>query len=189
MTRPVIIICLLTIARLQSQDLESCYRGVNLNVNKKAVKLEDVLESDRKPRKNKTVFFHVTNCLKDGLIKLTARQSCAIESAALSNPKLDVFVLFTSPTYYMGNISLPILSYSNVFLRNNDPWKYIKTTIAEKWFKSGEIFKSEFAISHISDLLTEIPDFVAVGWNLHGPRCDRGQVFRRITSKFCRGGV
>lgn len=35
--------------------------------------LEDVMESQRKPKLGKTVFFHETSCLKDGIVHLNAR--------------------------------------------------------------------------------------------------------------------
>lgn len=141
----------------QSMDLSSCYRGKGLQMNNNAIKLEDVVENTRKPRKDKTIFFHVTNCLKHGYIKLTSRQSCAIESAALNNPNLDVYVLFASPIFYPANITskniLSILRYKNVFLRNNDLWKYTKNTPIEEWFKSNILFKSKYVLSHTSDML------------------------------------
>ncbi|KAL5277610.1 hypothetical protein ACFFRR_002687 [Megaselia abdita] len=135
-------------------EVEDCFRE-NKKVN--TIRLEEILSSDRVPKKNKTIFFHVTNCLSNGFLDLNSRQSCAIESAALKNPNFDVFVLFASPAYFPENISSPaissLLKYPNIFLRNNNIWDYTKGTPAEEWFKSGALFKSNFLTSHMSDLL------------------------------------
>lgn len=130
-----------------------CFRDKKLD----AIRLEEVLESKRLPRKDKTIFFHVTNCLSDGFLDLNLRQSCAIESAALTNPNFDVFVLFASPTFYPENITSTgiwsLLRYPNVFFRNNNLWNYTKDTPAEEWFKSEILFESHFVTAHISDFL------------------------------------
>lgn len=134
-------------------ELEQCFR-----TEKRQDTIDDVLESSRLPRKDKTMFFHVTNCLTDGVIDLTPRQSCAIESAALTNPNFDIFVLFASPVAAIDpkNISQRIsalLQYPNVFLRHNDLWKYTKDTPAQQWFESGVLFQSQFLTAHLSDFL------------------------------------
>lgn len=131
----------------------NCYRTTTEHKN--LLPLEDVLDSDRLPRDDKTIFFHITNCLEDGYAKLSSRQACAVESAAKNNPSLDVFVLFSSPVTISSNKSNAIealLSYENVFLRNNNLWKYTEGTPAEKWFQSEVIFTSNYMYSHLSDL-------------------------------------
>lgn len=134
----------------------NCFRD-NKNLHRKnEIVIEDVLQSNRFPRKDKTIFFHVTNCLEDGLLKLNPRQSCAIESAAFKNPSFDVFVLFASPTYYpqiMPKEIIALLQYPNIFLRNSDLWNYTRNTPAATWFETGVLFKSDFLTAHMSDFL------------------------------------
>ncbi|XP_032583487.1 uncharacterized protein LOC6613189 isoform X2 [Drosophila sechellia] len=91
--------------------------------------LDDVLQADPKPSPGNSIFFHETSCrLSENrqleTLKVTARQACAIESAAMHNPNFQVFVLFAGPTYRISNnnshpqpLVEAILSYSNVHLR------------------------------------------------------------------------
>lgn len=120
-------------------------------------RLQEVLASGRQPTKGKTIFFHVTECNPSGLIDLTPRQACAIESAAFNNPTVDVFVLFASPTYVPNNLDSNIikslLKHKNIFLRNNNLWSYTKDTPAEGWFRGETIFRSDFLSTHLSEFL------------------------------------
>lgn len=130
--------------------------------------LDDVLQADPKPTPGKTIFFHETSCHQTEnnrykVLELTARQACAIESAALHNPNFQVFVLFAGPTYQIPtarhNDSHPqtlveaILSYSNVHLRRLNLWSYAAGTPIEEWLKDGRLFRSKYLFSHISDFL------------------------------------
>ncbi|KAH8262905.1 hypothetical protein KR044_001773, partial [Drosophila immigrans] len=89
--------------------------------------------------------------------KLTARQACSIESAALNNPNFQVFIIFATPTYTSDDETDPILdalrSYSNIHLRYLNIWRYAKDTPIEKWLKQGDLFHSEYLTEHMSDLL------------------------------------
>uniref|UniRef100_T1GTV9 Uncharacterized protein n=1 Tax=Megaselia scalaris TaxID=36166 RepID=T1GTV9_MEGSC len=77
-----------------SAKSHDCYRLESLvNSSDKEI-LVDVMQSPRKPRKDKTIFIHITNCMNNSEIYINPRQACAVESAALLNPSLDVFVLF-----------------------------------------------------------------------------------------------
>lgn len=123
----------------------------------RAVKLPDILDDPRKPRPGKTFFFHETACSETGFVKLTARQACAVESAAVNNPESDVFVLFASPTYMPvtldTNVITSLLTYSNVYFRNVNLWTYAEDTPINEWFQREELFESDFVISHTSDFL------------------------------------
>ncbi|XP_030556653.1 lactosylceramide 4-alpha-galactosyltransferase-like [Drosophila novamexicana] len=138
--------------------------------------LEDVLSTDPKPIPGRSIFFHETSChrpkrkrqrhgqspdLQYNMLQLTARQACAIESAALHNPNFQVFVLFAGPTYrHLSNSSQrqqpiidAILSYKNVQLRQLNLWRYAAGTPIEEWLKDGRLFRSSYLFSHISDFL------------------------------------
>ncbi|KAH8260813.1 hypothetical protein KR038_001167 [Drosophila bunnanda] len=131
--------------------------------------LEDVLLAEPKPVPGRSIFFHETSCQQNEkrrykLMELTARQACAIESAALHNPNFQVFVLFAGPTYRISNsggtnnsntqpLVEAILSYSNVHLRRLNLWSYAAGTPIEEWLKDGSLFLSSYLFSHISDFL------------------------------------
>lgn len=139
--------------------------------------LDDVLLSEPKPVPGRSIFFHETSChrpkrrrqrpgqspeIQYNMLQLTARQACAIESAALHNPNFQVFVLFAGPTYrHHGNNSSSsssgsqrqqplidaILSYKNVQLRQLNLWRYATGTPIEAWLKDGELFRSRYILS------------------------------------------
>nr|XP_016945700.1 lactosylceramide 4-alpha-galactosyltransferase [Drosophila suzukii] len=130
--------------------------------------LEDVLQAEPKPTPGRSIFFHETSCNLSAnkrleKLKVTARQACAIESAALHNPNFQVFVLFAGPTYRISagvhNNSHPqtlveaILSYSNVHLRRLNLESYAAGTPMEEWLKDGRLSRSKYLFSHISDFL------------------------------------
>lgn len=165
-----ILVCIFSIIFIinwiQIQDVKNCFIEKFLNdENIEKNKLEDILLSNRKPRLDKSIFFHETSCSSDLYIKLNARQACAIESAALMNPNFDIFVLFATPTYfplnyhndYINNTNNHILNallkYNNIYLRNVNIWKYSENTPIYEWLKNGDLFKSKFLLSHTSDFL------------------------------------
>lgn len=60
--------------------------------------LEDLEKAQVQPSPDgKNIFFHLTSCSgKYRLLKLNARQACAVESAARLNPTMSLFVLVAS---------------------------------------------------------------------------------------------
>lgn len=80
-------------------------------------------------------------------MNMTARQACAIESAALNNPIFQVFVLFTCPTYrpLSGGQKLlidAIETYKNVRFRHLNIGNYARDTPIEDWIKKGDLLNS-----------------------------------------------
>lgn len=123
--------------------------------------LDDIMLSEPKPNASgRSIIFHETSCPNEKLrsrmqylgsapinmMDLTAREACAIESAALHNPGFSVFVLFASPAYRDYNNTPPvieaILSYPNVHLRNLNIWSYAAGTPMYQWLKDGKLFRS-----------------------------------------------
>lgn len=93
-------------------------------------------------------------------ISMSRRQSCAIESAARLYPKHDVYVLFASPVGYRSRTALDLpksievlKKYPNIHLRNNNLWKYAKSTPLEVWLSDGTLSETAFWIEHIPDVL------------------------------------
>lgn len=142
----------------QTPDLKDCFNNFKLSTtDNKTNRLEDVLESTKKPKLGRSIFFHETSCYKKKKIELNARQACAVESAALANPNLDVFLLFAT-AYIQDNTSKnpflnAILSYPNVYIRSVNLWTYAESTPAAEWINDGKLFKSNYVLSHTSDFL------------------------------------
>ncbi|XP_034666930.1 lactosylceramide 4-alpha-galactosyltransferase-like [Drosophila subobscura] len=137
-----------------------------------SIRVDDVLLALPRPTPGRSIFFHETrsydakNKEYNHPLKLNARQACAIESAALHNPNSQVFVLFVHRKYLLGGVHSneskksteqplfdAILSYSNVHLRRVNLWRYAAGTPIEEWLKNSQLFRSRFAVSHISDFL------------------------------------
>lgn len=112
-------------------------------------RLKDILHSDGRPTSGQNIFFHETRCRSSAtVLNLTARQACAIESAALNNPNFQVFVLFASATYFPGTsdpenpIIDALLNYDNINFRQLNLWRYAENTPIENWVKGGDLFHS-----------------------------------------------
>lgn len=112
-------------------------------------------------RKDKSIFFHETSCNSyiNGKIVINSRQACAVESAALLHPNLDVYLLFTSPGIFVSDGSesdrflSALLTYDNIKFHHLNYESYIKDTPVEELYTSGRIERSNFALSHASDVL------------------------------------
>jgi lactosylceramide 4-alpha-galactosyltransferase len=112
------------------------------------------------PSKGKSIFFHETSCgsSSQGGIILTARQACAVESAAKMNPDLEVYLLFTAPIN-LGNSTVKnkvvtqLLSYPNIHVRHLHFEKYFMGSPLEEWYKGGALKASRWPRSHASDAL------------------------------------
>jgi lactosylceramide 4-alpha-galactosyltransferase len=112
------------------------------------------------PPKGKSIFFHETSCASSvhGELVLTARQACAVESAAKMNPGLQVYLLFTAPVH-LGNSSVSnkfvsqLFSYPNVHIRHLNFEKYFTGSPLEEWYKGGALKASRWPRSHASDVL------------------------------------
>lgn len=119
--------------------------------------LEDVQKAHKQPHRGRNIFFHETSCSADGVIKLNARQACAIESAARMNPNWNAFVLFAAPVGFRNSTPLPLidalLAYPNVNLRFVNLSTYAQETPLDVWMQTGEIFRSRYMNSHLSDIM------------------------------------
>lgn len=102
-----------------------------------------------------SIFFLETSCNHKNGINLNLRQSCAIESAAILNPNLKIFVLFVAPTFinYESDVLKSLSQYSNINLRFINFVKYAYNTPLQDFVTSNTIFSSNWPVSHTSDLL------------------------------------
>lgn len=133
------------------------------------------------PTKGKSIFFHETSCASSvqGGIVLTARQACAVESAAKMNPELHVYLLFTAPIN-LGNSTAKskfvsqLLSYPNVHIRHLNFERYFVGSPLEQWYRSGALKASKWPRSHASDVLR----FLTL-WKYGGTYLDLDVVVKR----------
>lgn len=136
-------------------------KGVNCHYMKsdQANSLTDI--SDMYPKEGRSIFFHETSCnsYRNGKITITARQACAVESAARMNPDHDVYLLYASPgTYKMEDTEsdrflMELLKYRNVRIHHIDMERYFSKTPVETLWKQQQMKQSQFAQAHTSDVL------------------------------------
>ncbi|XP_064550087.1 lactosylceramide 4-alpha-galactosyltransferase-like [Drosophila montana] len=121
--------------------------------------VEDVLLSSSKPPPGRTIFFIETSCHRSdsqyNLSNIKAHQACPIESAALHNPNMQVFLLIACPTHRTKSMPIvdALLSYKNVQFRELNLERYAQDTPVADWITNGKLFSSRFLMYHLSDLL------------------------------------
>lgn len=122
--------------------------------------LENILKAKHHPKHGKNIFFLDTTRMKRRKKEraFTCRQACAVESAALMNPHLKIFVTFVSRHKHDNKISFTrhveaMLRYRNVYVNRLDLIKFSKSTPMENFFKSDKLNSSHFIVSHTSDAL------------------------------------
>ena len=94
------------------------------------------------------------------------RQACAIESAALTNPDMDIYVYMAvnrppgDPEVDQGEglgrhcKTMELLeSYANVYVLRDDLSKHLTGTPLESMYASGQMSKSMYSYQHMSDAL------------------------------------
>jgi hypothetical protein len=120
---------------------------------------DDISRAKVQPESNKNIFF-VDSGQNEKNVTLNIRQCCSIESAALMNPQLNIFVLFISQERLKNLRRTPeveaILSYKNVFLNSIDPVKFsigtfedffLKNSLNTSLFKVDAVLGVEFIIT------------------------------------------
>ncbi|CAG4937485.1 unnamed protein product [Parnassius apollo] len=101
---------------------------------------------------DKSIFFHETSCTAN----LTSRQSCAIESAARAHRYFEIHVLFSSPvseaTLHESNLK-ELTIFDNIRFSRIHIVKYAEGTPVADLVKSGALNRTQWKISHTSDVL------------------------------------
>lgn len=120
------------------------------------VKCENILSAKVQPLNGSNVFFILSD-ESAGNDTLTARQACSVESAALANRHLQVFLVYSSRE---NSIKLrnedqvkAILSYPNVHINFLEKVEFSRGTPMEDFMSSGKLEKSKFRVEHTSDAL------------------------------------
>jgi len=121
-----------------------------------AIIIEDSFsELPREKVINDAIFFIETTNSTDH--QLTARQACAIESAAFMNPDKEVIVLFLTVSNYIRLRHWPhfkqLIKYKNIHLRYFNINDLTRDTPLEEWMEIGYVSNSAYQTSHLSDIL------------------------------------
>lgn len=140
-------------------------------------KFENILRATVQPLKGENIFF-IDSREATADVKLMTRQACAIESAALTNPNLKVFVLFSCPERLRNLQMTPelksVMTYPNVFIYYLDVKEFSASTPMEEFIRSKKLAKSNFKIEHTSDVLR-----LLVLWKYGGTYLDTDMIVKK----------
>lgn len=117
--------------------------------------------STEKLSKGNNIFFHETSCRSsnDRKIVISAREACAVESAARLHRNHTVYLLYLSPEVFKSENTdsdsyfTALQSYRNVKILHIDFEKYVNGTPVEHLYTSRKLQKSQYPTSHASDVL------------------------------------
>jgi lactosylceramide 4-alpha-galactosyltransferase len=138
---------------------------------------DDISNAKVQPESGKNIFF-IDSGQSEGNVTLNIRQCCSIESAALMNPQLNIFVLFTSQERLKSLTRTPeveaILSYKNVHLNSIDVVKFSIGTTFEEFFLKNALNTSLFKVEHTSDIVR-----IMVLWKYGGTYLDNDVITKQ----------
>lgn len=143
----------------------------------KSIESELSLFGDRESLNSENIFFIETgDSTRD--VTLNARQACAIESAAMTNPNMRVHVLYASRERLKNLTMSPevaaVLLYPNVMFSHLDVKKLAAGSPLEKLLASDKLSKSKFKLQHTSDVLR-----LLVLWKYGGTYLDTDVIVRK----------
>lgn len=151
----------------------------NVQKNSTTIFLENILRSENLIDIDEGIFFVDTTRMKHPKKerKLTIRQSCAIESAALTNPNSKIFIIFVAP-FELESIEFTkeikvLLEYPNIYPLALNLIQFSIDTPLEHFFANGSIFKSIFIKSHTSDAIR-----LLLLWKYGGTYLDTDMIVR-----------
>jgi lactosylceramide 4-alpha-galactosyltransferase len=137
----------------------------------------NILGAKVQPQNGQNVFFvesseDITN------VRLSARQACSIESAALMNPHLNVFLVYYSKLRLNALEKTPeieaLLSYPNVFINYLNIYELSTGSPMEDFVLSDKLSHSAFKVEHTSDALR-----LLVLWKFGGTYLDTDMIVRK----------
>ena len=106
------------------------------------------------------MFFHETSAAA----ALKTRQACAVESLALHNPDLTVYVLMTNEVSNSHPTMRALQEYGNINLVQINLDDYFFNTTLERWYFCTNWRNSRYAVSHLSDALRYLTLFKYGGY-------------------------
>lgn len=129
------------------------------------------------PEDGKNIFF-VESGDSTGNVTISSRQACSIESAALTNPHLKIFVLFVSHDR-LKNLTVSeevkaVLSYPNVHFYSINLKKLSACSPFESFFDSDKLKTSLYKVTHTSDVFR-----LLLLWKFGGTYIDTDVIVRQ----------
>lgn len=144
---------------LSKSEYRQCLSYEKLLIENESILLPDISSPENMPTNSTMpIFFHETSCSKNHKPELGLFQACAVESAAISNPNSDIYVLFASPMLATTNENFSIwmqilYSIGNIHFLNNDIWRYATESPAKEWLDWEGLFNSDNADRKLSNYL------------------------------------
>ncbi|KAK0181144.1 hypothetical protein PV327_003451 [Microctonus hyperodae] len=116
------------------------------------------ITKDHSLSRNRSIFFLETSHINKNEIILNARQCCAVESAAIMNPTMTVYLfIFTDAVNYNNktkNYLDHLMNYKNIIIKHKNLLEFVKHTPIEEWWNKTDVLKTSlWPTVHISDIL------------------------------------
>lgn len=131
-----------------------------LKVSELTLFIDNILDMKNDFIPKGSIFFLDTTRMKNPnkIRDLTLRQACSIESAALTNKNVKVFVLLVSPYKTLDEVKYTpvmeaILSYKNVHVNSMNLIQFSAAALYDRFIANGTLFKSRFIKQHTSDFV------------------------------------
>ena len=84
---------------------------------------------------------------------MNPREMCPLESAALYHPNTTIYLLLTSPTMNSQQALEMMTMHKNIQIRYLDLDTLFSSSPLSHLWKSGKVHRSNWPISHLSDLV------------------------------------
>ncbi|KAI5698845.1 hypothetical protein M8J75_012654 [Diaphorina citri] len=134
----------------------SGYRVQNINCVLSGVEKDFAFDDiTRLDVPDNSIFFLETSCTHADGVELTLRQACSIESAAMMNPGVQVYVVVIASVRNRTRNPLidRLYEYQNVHIVQVDLGRYFQNTPLHGFYTQDAILTSLWPLSHMSDLL------------------------------------
>lgn len=142
---------------------------------------ENIFHARTQPGNEQNIFFIESSDTQK--VILNARQACAVESAALTNPHLKVFVLIESHEKSRDLLVTDqveaLLSYQNVFIAHFNMYEMSVGSPLEEFIWSNKLSTSRHKTEHSSDVFR-----LLLLWKYGGTYLDFDMIVRSELDKF-----
>lgn len=140
-------------------------------------KYENLYDAKFQPSNGQNIFLIETENSTVN-VTLNARQACAIESAAMVNPHLQVFVLYESRERLENLLITPtvkaVLKYTNVQFNYIDKEQMSEGSPVEELMRSKKLSESKYRKEHTSDVLR-----LLILWTFGGTYLDTDVIVKK----------
>ena len=129
-------------------DLQLLYNLYQMKLITNAPDLSNIRSFESKNASNFNFFFVESN-QKRAL--MSSKQLCSIESAAKNNPQALVYLLTVRASVEPTVESILLNSYPNLRVQKFVAFDLFNRTPLQDWWSRGDVFKSEYYVSHVTD--------------------------------------